>query len=262
MASADVTLRTLSLGAQDSMTGWYSKAFGESTIKMIVVPRGATFQYMGMGWYAKHDVTGYTEDAVVEGDEIKDSFNNYYEVKAIKDHFWLNTIIFRECELVKLPLHADRPATSGTWPTVDDPRYATKAYLTSHLTANNMKEDDNLTNALYIIAMGLPDYSISKVFLGPKNVDLVFSIGTPDSEALSLGVGYAENVPVSIFTINKTGITGTRLRWAAEAELRRVCETDPHGSLRTLDRLSDNEENLGSTILYSVTYVMRYKRYA
>jgi len=94
-----------------------------------------------------------------------------------------------------------------------------------------------------------------------KGVDLIFSVGTPESEALPVGVGYIENMPITVWCIDKTGITGTKLRWKAEAELRRISETYPLGSLRALNRLSDNEQRLGSTVLYSVSYIMRYKRY-
>jgi len=117
------------------------------------------------------------------------------------------------------------------------------------------------TQVSFIVCYGNPDYALERVFID-KAVDLVFSIGTPDSVALPLGVGYLETVPISIWTIDKTGITGTELRWKAEAELRRVCEAYPLSSLRDTEKISDNEKNLGSTILYSVTHVMRYKRYA
>jgi hypothetical protein len=117
------------------------------------------------------------------------------------------------------------------------------------------------TQVTFIVAYGNPDYALERVFLD-KDVDLVFSIGTPDVESLPVGIGYVEKVPITIWTIDKTGITGTELRWKAEAELRRIIETYPLGSLRGTEKISDNEKNLGSTILYSVTHVMRYKRYA
>jgi hypothetical protein len=143
---------------------------------------------------------------------------------------------------------------------VDDARDRTKVYLDSYLTAANLTKDDGSTLANFIVCFGSPDYPMERVFID-RGVDLIFSIGTPDSEALPVGIGYIENVPITVFTVNKPGITGTKLRWTAEEELRRVIETYPLGSLRTADRMSDNEQNLGSTVLYSVTYTMRYKRY-
>jgi len=117
------------------------------------------------------------------------------------------------------------------------------------------------TQVSFIVAYGNPDYPLVRVFID-KAVDLVFSIGTPDVEGLPVGIGYLEKVPITIWTIDKTGITGTELRWKAEAELRRIIETYPLGSLRSWERISDNEKNLGGTILYSVSGIMRYKRYA
>jgi hypothetical protein len=144
---------------------------------------------------------------------------------------------------------------------VEDARYRTKILLDTYLLAANLTEDDNSTQVKFIVAYADPDYPLVRVFFD-KLVDLVFCVGTPDSIALPVGIGYEENVPITIWCIDKTGITGTKLRWKAEAELRRIVETYPTGSLRNWQRLGDNEKNLGSTILYSVNYVLRYKRYA
>jgi len=260
--SFDVTRRALSLGDADSVTGWYAKTFTESTIEMIIRPKGSTFMLLGMGFYSRYAQTGYTQDPVVEGDEIKDVQNMYYEIKTIEEHYLGDNFFFRECELVKLPIHYDMPATYGTAPTVQDPRQRSKVWLDDYLTAGNLTKDDNLTPALYITCWADPPYPIEKVLL-TKGVDLVFSIATPTSEGLPVGVGYIEHVPISIFTIDKTGITGNKLRWKGEAELRRIAETKATGSLRSpWERMNNNEQNLGSTTLYSVTYVLPYKRYA
>jgi len=144
----------------------------------------------------------------------------------------------------------------------EDARQRTKLWFEDYVNPDAFTFDDGVTTAHYIVTFGFPDYPIVKVFRDPKNIDLVFSIGTPDSIALPVGVGYLENVPITVTCIDKTGITGTKLRWKAEAELRRVVETYPTGSLRTLERLSDNEERIGATVFYSVNYTLKYKRYA
>ena len=142
-----------------------------------------------------------------------------------------------------------------------DARSCIRTWLNLHLDNSNLTEDDGSTQVSFIIAYAFPDYPLERVFKD-KGVDLVFSLGTPESEALPVGVGYIENVPITMCCVDKTGITGNKLRWKAEAELRRITENYPEGSLYALSRLSDSEERLGSTVLYSVTYTMRYKRYA
>lgn len=143
----------------------------------------------------------------------------------------------------------------------EDARYRTKVFLDKYLDNANLTEDDGLTPAYFIVAYDKPKYPIELVF-NIKGVDLVFSIKTPESIALPFGTGYKEAIPITIWCINKLGIMGTKLRWKAEKELRRIVETHPLGTLRTLDRLGDNEQNLGSTTLYSVEYILNYKRYA
>jgi len=143
-----------------------------------------------------------------------------------------------------------------------DARQRTKVFLDSYLDNANLTKDDGETQVAFAVIFSQPNYPLQSEFRAAASpVDLLYCVGTPESEGLPVGVGYIEHVPITIWCIDKTGITGTKLRWKAETELRRVCKEHPEGSLRTLDRMSDNEENLGSTVLYSVTYILRYKRH-
>lgn len=134
-------------------------------------------------------------------------------------------------------------------------------YLDTYVLNSNLTKDNDTSQATFHVAFSYPDYPLERVF-DDKAVDLIYSVGTPTTTALPVGVGYDEAVPIKIFCIDKTDITGTKLRWKAEKELRRVVEANPTGSLRSLDRIEDNEQRLGSTTLYSVKYILRYKRYA
>jgi len=146
---------------------------------------------------------------------------------------------------------------------VNDARLRTKVYLKTYLDGANLTKDDDSTEVRFIIAYADPNYSLVHIF-NDKAVDLVFCIGDPESQAVldsdHYPIGYNEAVPITVWCIDKAGITGTKLRWKAEAELRRICETYPEGSLRSLERLRDNDKNLGSTILYSREFIMKYER--
>lgn len=152
---------------------------------------------------------------------------------------------------------------------VEDARARTRDYLlgetnpSTALLPANLTKDDGTTLAKYIVAYGNPDYPITRVFKD-KRVDLVFSIGEPESTPLmghdQYAYGYEEHVPIRTYCIDKTGITGTKLKWKAEAELRRITENYPTGSLHGLERRGDRDERLGSTILYSTEFILSYKR--
>lgn len=101
----EVTYRLLTLGSRDSETGWYEKIYVESTIKMPIVPRGTTFTFQGVGYYARLDALGFTADPVEVGSQIKTKSGTYYEVKGVKPHYWLDSFMFREVDLAELPLH-------------------------------------------------------------------------------------------------------------------------------------------------------------
>jgi hypothetical protein len=277
--STNVTLRTLTLGTQDATTGWYAKTFADSTIKMVIQKKGSQLIGTNMGVYAKHTLSGFTQGVVVEGDEIKDSYLNYYEVHSTEDIPLADSLLCRECELVKLPIHYDRPATYGTGATVDDPRKRTKAYLDpnwappGYLLTANLLEDNGTTQATFITCWDGADYPLKRVFVD-KAVDLVFSIGRTTSKPLSHpaypaygavasseGVyGYDEKLPIEIFTVDKVGITGENLKWQAERELRRILETYPFGTKREIETFDHKNVDLGSLILHSLTVEFAYKR--
>lgn len=146
---------------------------------------------------------------------------------------------------------------------VNDPRTQTKTWLTSYLTAANMKEDDDATNASFIITFEGADYELNRVFFD-KQVDLIFIVHKPRTRAMKQHdmyiYGYEETVPIEVMCIDKTGITAELLIWKAEAELRRVAETYPFGSFRDLTMANETKILFGATILYAVTYDLRYVR--
>lgn len=103
----DVTWRDLSLGDRDSETGWRKKTFSESSIQMVIIPKGATDMMVVAGVYVRYNALGLTASVVSVGDEVKNADNVYYEVKTMSrwkigstgkvDHY--------QCDLVELPLH-------------------------------------------------------------------------------------------------------------------------------------------------------------
>jgi len=249
--SLDATRFRLMLFGRDATTGWYEKAYEETAIEIIVLTKASQQLALKCGTYVIGDVLGLTVDVLREGDRLRVG-NKYYEVKTVNEHYLGDSFCRRDCELRLLPLEY-LVGDTYTDSVVEDARYRMKVFLETYL--------DSATLPNFIVAYENADYPMVRVFTD-KVVDLIFCVGTPDSTALPIGVGYEEKVPITIWCVDKSNISGTKLRWKAETELRHITETYPTGSLRTFERLSDNEKNLGSTVLYSVNYVMRYKRYA
>ncbi len=150
---------------------------------------------------------------------------------------------------------------------MEDPRYRTRTYLTAYYESANVLEDDDVTEATVINCYSNPNYPLKLVF-DTKNIDGIYSVGTPTSNALPDWRGYIyaydEEIPIEIFTCDKTGITGTNLRWSMENELRRIVQTYPlyglYGTYRTISRMAENEQDMGGWKLYSVKYLVPYLR--
>jgi hypothetical protein len=266
--NSNVTLRTLSLGNQDTVTGHYAKAFATTCIRMVLVPKGSTLMVNAVGLYGKYDVTGYTADALNIGDQIIDAFGYYYSVELSEPYTWLNSLINYQSSLIKLGYHADEPSTSGTWhldedSLNDDPRYRTKVWLDTYLDGDNLTKNDGSTPVSFTSCFSGADYPLTTVF-NTKAIDLMYIVDDPVSTAILQAdksiYGYEEKVPVEIVTIDKTGISGKNLRWKAEHELRRLCETYPFGSVRLMEKRQENTQRIGSFILYSVIFDLIYRR--
>ena len=257
IGSCDVTWRRLVLNNRDDTTGWYTKSFNEQTIKGILIPRGATSTAMAAGVYVRLDAVFRAVEPLVVGDEIQSADSVYYEVKTVKPHRVGDAFWFRDYDLTELPFHE---ITGSGQPTVsvDDARTNTKTYLETYIN-----EDGALNPVNWIVAYGNPDYSLIKVFQN-KSVDLIFNILDPTTTPLKghdhYVYGYRELVPIVTTCIDKSGISGTQLRWSASAELRRVVEDHPLGSLRNFSEEAPYEKRLGSTVLYQQRFVLDYGR--
>lgn len=146
---------------------------------------------------------------------------------------------------------------------VESARVRTKVYLEAYLTAAYLLKDDGSTQAPFIVTFGRPNYALTRVFK-EREVDIVFSIGEPESKALydtdQSPCHYEEHVPITVFCIDKPDATGVKLKWQGEAELRRIVETYPTGSQRGLERRGDKDVWLGSDQLYATEFILNYVR--
>lgn len=110
MASFQVTLYSLFLGAQDTETGWFQKGYIIQTVTMAVIPKGSTHFLSGLGYYSRHDAVGFTNFTVKVGDYIKDSFDTHYLIVGLQPHTWGNVYAYTACALEEA---MDFPFISG-----------------------------------------------------------------------------------------------------------------------------------------------------
>lgn len=145
-----------------------------------------------------------------------------------------------------------------------DPRYRTKLWLETYDTPANITKDDDSTQASIIYQFEKPPYPLTRVFFDPKNVDGIVTINTPSTTALTdwkhEAYAYNEQVPIDLSCVTKQGITGDKLRWKMELDLRNIIETYPLGSVRSLNRETSQDLDQGTWKLHTVRYNLDYKR--
>lgn len=253
-ASLQVTRKRLMLMGRDAITGWYDKAYEDSTIDTLILDKSTNRIALACGTYVRTDALVITCDPLVEGDQIIAN-GEYCEVEAVRNHYLGNSFTNRDADLTLLPFQ-NLTGKSYTESSVEDARYRTKVYLETYL------RNAYLPN--FIVVYGLPDYPLVRVFK-EKGVDLCFAIFDPEpSKAIPdsdhYPIGYEEHVPIETYCINKDDIDGAKLQWQASSELRYITENYPEGSLRSLDEMRPNRKDLGSTPLFSQRFVMNYQR--
>jgi hypothetical protein len=268
-----VTLGTLTLGAADTITGIYAASYATSTIRMSIAAKGQNFTRLNSGYYNRYDYVGVTDSSVLEGDQITDSASVTYEVMQVHSYPSARTDYtynWYVCGLTKRDF-ATQPATSGTWhldstTLTTDVRSRHKILLGTYLTAANLKKDNGATAASYIVCFDGASYPVTRVFL-TKAIDLIFSVGRGTTKALGQAnkVPYAfdEVCPVTIYAVNKAGITATNLVEQAEQELRHILTDYPFvagTNIRSLENIKETTVDLGVAHLYSVECAIRYTR--
>jgi len=163
--------------------------------------------------------------------------------------------------LVRLGLYEASPSSTATWKTSpNDPRERMRTWLKSHARDAQILKDDASTQASWECIFHDPPYPLSREFRAASApVQGLYVVGQPNSE-LELGVRYNEEMPMSIYTMDSTGVTGVALAWRMEAELRYVIEEKTHGSLWTLKSRRGEPIHLGSVVLYHIPTVVNYRR--
>jgi hypothetical protein len=264
MSSASVTRRALSFGAQDSITGWFSKVYTDTTIKGSMQPQGASVSFLPCGNYAKYPHTFFTEYVVHEGDQIVDADLAVYELNTVVKWSWNNKFSHYQCEAVKQD-YANRDATSGTWhldsdSLTTDPRSRHKVYLDTYLTPANISGD-------YLTCFDGADYPSKYLFLATLGVDTdaVISIGkeaaTPLLDYNHKAYAFVESALINIYAVNKVGITATNLVEQIEQEIRHVITDHPIGSIRSIQATKHTPIDLGNkTYLWNTTVTIKYTR--
>ncbi|UCE16288.1 MAG: hypothetical protein JSV12_01340 [Candidatus Bathyarchaeota archaeon] len=266
----EITVQRASFAGRDHETGQRKYGYDlEDSIKGIVVLKGAiefvnAARSEGVYIEDKYDGTVLTSNPIEHRDHLLLK-SKLFEVRDVEEK--IDDFSFRVAKLIlgkekKEPSHARPPSM------VDDARSQVRTFLTTHLTAPNIVRDDGSTEALHSVIYLNPDYDIIKeefrVFSNP--LDGLYAIGEPQREPMydidQTIYGYNEHVPIFIYTIDKVGVTGTKLKRRMEVELWRVCEAHRIGNqlIPRLERRGDTHEQRGSTIVYSTEFVLNYAR--
>lgn len=151
---------------------------------------------------------------------------------------------------------------------VDLAQTRTKDFLDTNLDTAILTKDDGTTPAPPHVQWQDPPYLINELFSSSgKNFDVLYSLGQPASKAITDSdgsiIGYNEQVPIRIQTVDKTGVTATLMLQKAQEALREAVEHHWAGSYRSLNVASKAATiPVGGMIIWGIDYVLTYEREA
>ena len=139
------------------------------------------------------------------------------------------------------------------------------AWFETHDVPANITKDDDATQASIIKQFDNPSYHIDRIFLPEfKNHDGVFTFCKCSMKPLhdwkQETYATTERQPIKVNCITKQGITGEKLQWKMEKELRRVEATYPLGSRRNFSSAEPTNDKIGLWDLNGITYYLDYTR--
>jgi len=268
---AEVTRRAITLGTRDAVTGWRTITRTESTIDMIIVPKGQSFRMGNVGIFAYMDAAGLTADPVFTCDQILTQSGEYFMAQIAKPVYVLDSFQYREVQMTCLPLYQAEPSATASWKTSPlDARSRTKVWIDTYILDANVLKDDAATQASWACIFDTPPYPVEQEFRATADpVQGLYVVNQPIMKplmdaTLQAPYGYEETVPITIVTIDSTGCSGHQLNWRMEAELRRIAETyavpDTTGSQRGIERRSSKVESFGGYPVYMTDVELKYRR--
>jgi hypothetical protein len=146
--------------------------------------------------------------------------------------------------------------------TLKDPRERTLTWLETYFTTANVT-DDNSNTTLGLMMYEESEFPVELVFIDLYR-DYVITVGDSDLEPLRNADktvhSYRENVPLTVSLFDRGDLTGTKVKWKIEAELRRIAETYLFGSVRLVTARQPKTQFLGNERMHSFTYELSYVR--
>jgi len=234
---------------------------------MVTTPKGTSTHVGNIGVYAYMDLGGICVSPVEVFDQIILQDGRYFLVQSIKPYYVLDSLQYRDVQMSELPLWQANPSSTATWKTApSDTRSRTKIWIEDKALDANILKDDAATQAEWACIFNDPPYLAAQEFRATVNpVQGLYVVGQPTLKPLMDATtqspyGYEESVPITIATVDSTDCSGHQLNWRMEAELRRIAETYPTGSQRSIENRKPNNQVYGGFTVYQTDLDLKYRR--
>jgi hypothetical protein len=274
-ATGEISVSKAIYSGRDSETGWRIFEYPKKILlEGIVIARNAP-GLVDIARSSRIIVQGECEGLILTSGAInwKDHIlweNRLYEVEDVEERLENdNTVGYRIGELRELVRGKESGRRLSPSMEVANAQRQVRTYLNTHLKEENITKDDCSERASCCVIYAGPNYSILKEFVAVVDpVDGVYAVGSSKTEQMhgsnKTVYGYTEHVPIFIYSIDKVGVTSTKLESKMESELRHTCETCPveRSQWRHLESGSRSQKKMGDKIVHIAEFVLEYCRSA
>ena len=142
----------------------------------------------------------------------------------------------------------------------NDPRYKVKDII----DAMALTKDDDTTPAVELFMYSDGKEHFEDLF---DTYDVLFLIGpwreVPSRHEANIPHHESYMIPITVVTIDKTGVTGTTMQWKADVGLRALIEASAQPGSGVRIQIDPNAKpmnvNISGAMIYKTIYTIRYK---
>lgn len=140
-----------------------------------------------------------------------------------------------------------------------DPKYTLKELIKNNINHSALQKDNGDAAKFHVMYAVTPEVLVKDFFI-KNGYDVIAALGRAEASGYrhiqNVPILYKGDFPVTVYVIDKSGITAHLLRWQVYTEIRnilRVFSTYQHIGMET-----DDDRIVAGKMLYSSTFTIRH----
>ena len=140
-----------------------------------------------------------------------------------------------------------------------DPKYTLKELIKNNISHSALTKDNGDAAKFHVMYAVTPEVLVKDFFI-KNRYDAVAALGRAEASGYrhiqNVPVLYRGGFPVTVYVIDKTGITGHLLRWQVYTEIRTILRV--FSTYQRIGMERDDDRLVAGKLLYSTTFTIQH----